>query len=42
MNGMFDCANHCNVRIYVQDTDSIQLHYDDVDKLLKGIKKNIN
>ena len=32
MNKVFDCANDCNVNMYYQDTDSIHLNHDDVDK----------
>ena len=43
MNYVFDCANDCNVKIYYQDTDSIQLNYDDVDKqMVKYINKHVN
>ena len=35
MNCVFDCANYCNANIYYQDTDSIQLNYGDVDKVVK-------
>uniref|UniRef100_UPI004049851A hypothetical protein n=1 Tax=Flavobacterium sp. TaxID=239 RepID=UPI004049851A len=35
MNLVFDCSNDCNVKIYYQDTDSIHLNYDDVDKVVK-------
>ena len=42
MNCVFDSANHCGVKLYYQDTDSIHLHYDDVNKSVKRyIRKNI-
>ena len=33
MNKVFSCADGCNIKIYYQDTDSIQLHYGDVGKI---------
>ena len=39
MNSVFDCSNDCNVKIYYQDTDSIHLNYDDVDKVVKRYKE---
>ena len=42
MNCVFDVSNDCGVKIYYQDTGSIHLNYDDVDKeILKYIKNNI-
>ena len=32
MNKVFSCADGCNIKKYYQDTDSIHLNYDDVDK----------
>ena len=32
MNKVFSCADDCDVKVYYQDTDSIHLNYDDVDK----------
>ena len=39
MNKAFDCANHCGVKICYQDTDLIQLNYDDVDRIGKRYKQ---
>ena len=33
MNKVFSCADDCDINMYYQDTDSIHLNYDDVDKL---------
>ena len=33
MNKIFSCADDCGVKIYYQDTDSIHLNYEDVDKI---------
>ena len=33
MNNMLRCADDCDIKIYYQDTDSVHLNYDDVDKL---------
>ena len=42
MNKVFGCANDCSMGVYYQDTDSIHLNCDDVDKVvLKDINKNI-
>ena len=38
MNKVFSCANDCDVKTYYQDTDSIHLNYDVVDKVVKGCK----
>ena len=35
MNKVFSCADDCDIKIYYQDTDSIHLNYDDVDKIEK-------
>ena len=35
MNKVFGCASDCDIEIYYQDTDSIHLNYDDVDKVVK-------
>ena len=32
INKVFSCADDCDINIYYQDTDSIHLNYDDVDK----------
>ena len=42
MDCVFDSANHCGVKIYYQDTYSIHLKYDDVDKDVKYIKTTMN
>ena len=39
MNCVFDVSNDCGVKIYYQDTDSIHLNYDDVDKNVKIYKE---
>ena len=36
MNKVFSCADDCDIKIYYQDTDSIHLNYDDVDKIENG------
>ena len=38
MNKVFSCAYDLNIKIYYQDTDSIHLNYDDVDKIVKKYK----
>ena len=42
MNCVFDCANYCNVETCYQDTDSIHLNNDAVDKIVKLYKEHIN
>ena len=42
MNKVFSCADDCNIKIYYQDTDSIHLNYDDVDKIVKRYKEKYN
>ena len=42
MNKVFSCADNIGVRIYYQDTDSIHLNYDDVDKVVKRYKENMD
>ena len=37
MDKVFDVSNECGVKIYYQDTDSIHLNYDDVDKHVNNI-----
>ena len=32
MDKVFSCADDCDINMYYQDTASIHLHYDDVDK----------
>ena len=39
MNKVFSCADDCKIKIYYQDTDSIHLNYDDVDKVVKRYKE---
>ena len=39
MNKVFSCADDCDIKIYYQDTDSIHLNYDDVDKVVKMYKE---
>ena len=39
MNRVFSCADDLNIKIYYQDTDSIHMNYDDVDKLCEYYKK---
>ena len=38
MNKVVSCADEHNIQIYHQDTDSIHLHYDDVDKVVEIYK----
>ena len=38
MNNVFRCADDLDIKIYYHDTDSIHLHYDDVDKVVEGYK----
>ena len=40
MNRVFGSAADIDVKIYYQDTDSIRLNYEDVDKVVK--RYNIN
>ena len=39
MSKVFSCATDCDVNIYVQDTDSMHLNHDDVDKIVKRYKQ---
>ena len=39
MNRVFGSANDIGVKMYYQDTDSIHLNYEDVDKLVKPYKE---
>ena len=39
MNKVFSCADDCDIKIHYQDTDSIHLNYDDVDKVVKRYKE---
>ena len=41
MNKVFSCADDCDIKIYYQDTDSIHLNYDDVDKIVDRYKENM-
>ena len=38
MNKVFEVANNCGVKMYYQDTDSIHLNDDDVDKIVERYK----
>ena len=39
MNKVFSCADDLNIEKYInQDTDSTNLNYDDVDKIVEGYK----
>ena len=42
MNRVFCCADDSNIKIYHQDTDSIHMNYDDVDKRCKYYKQTYN
>ena len=42
MNRVFDSASKCGVKIYYQDTDSMHLNYDDVDKVVDKYKEIYN
>ena len=42
MHKVFGVSNDCGVNIYYQDTDSIHLNYDDVDKHIKIYKQTHN
>ena len=39
MNKVFSCCDDCSIRVYYQDTDSIHLNYDDVDKHVETYKQ---
>ena len=39
MNQVFDVSNDCGVKVYYQDTDSIHVYSDDVDKNVKIYKQ---
>jgi len=39
MNKVFSCADDLNIKIYYQDTDSIHLNYDDVEKVVARYKE---
>ena len=41
MNRVFGSAPDIGVKIYYQDTDSIHLNYEDVDKVVKRYKDNM-
>ena len=41
MNKMFSCADDCGVTIYYQDTDIINVNYEDVHKVVKRYKEEI-
>ena len=42
MNRVFDSASKCGVKIYYQDTDSMHLNYDDVNKVVNKYKEIYN
>ena len=35
MNKVSSCADDCDIKVYYQDTDSIHLNYNDVDKVVE-------
>ena len=39
MNKVFSCCDGCSIEIYYQDTDSLHLSYDDVDKVVERRKQ---
>ena len=39
VNNVFSCADDCGIKIYYQDTGSIHLNYDGVDKIENGYKE---
>ena len=39
MNKVSSCADDLNIKIYYQDTDSIHLNYDDVEKVVARYKE---
>ena len=41
VNKVFDVSNDCGVKIYYQDTGSIHLRFDGVDRIVKGYKQNV-
>ena len=38
MGKVFSCADDLNIKVYYQDTDSIHLNYEDVDKIVERCK----
>ena len=42
MTKVFDVSNGCGVKMYYQDTGSIHLNYDDVDKTVEQYKQTHN
>ena len=42
MNKVLSCSDDLNIRTYYQDTYSIHLNYDDVDKTVKRYKENVS
>ena len=40
MNKVFSCADGCDIKMYYQDTDSIHLNYEGVDKTENPYKEN--
>ena len=41
MNKVFSCADDLDIKLYYQDTDSIDLNYDDVGKTVEGYKEEV-
>ena len=39
---VFGCADDCSIKVYYQDTASIHLDYDDVDKVVEIYKDKCN
>ena len=39
MNKVFEVSNDCGVKMYYQDTESIHLSYDDIDKIVNRYKE---
>ena len=39
MNKVFSCADDLGITIYYQDTDNINLNYDDVPKIIETYKQ---
>ena len=39
MNKVFEVSNNCGVKVYHQDTDSIHLNYEDVDKIVNHYRE---
>ena len=41
VNQVFSWATDCDIQVYYQDSDSIHLNYDDVDKVVERYKENM-